>query len=609
MTRKTQILYKLSLLLLVLIISCQHKGSTTLIDDNKAQAIVDSAYKKNVPTQIKIYDSILKFHSKELSPYSKGLLTFELANSYLIKQDFKKALLTFQKALKIFQNIKDKESIGKTYVNIGIVLADLNQKKQSLDNIYKAIKIAKEIHNKRIESRAYGELAHTYYMFGDFDNSIKFLEKILVIQKQQKDSLGLSGTYQNLGILYAQKNENKKAYELMYKAMILDSLRNDQIALANSYNNLASMALRLHKNHDTIISYFNRSVKILKKNDMPIVDEYINMGETYFDNENYNEAKRYYLQALNNAKNKKDSIDVYVRLINVAVANKNSDLMYDLFQKKDSLWQALKEIEKKESIQLLNENHKLNLNKINSGVEQKIFRKNMYFFIIFLFLLLFLGIMLGLIYKNKALKTQKEKLELERKVLRSQLNPHFIFNSLTALQNSLILESPIHAISYISRFAKLIRKVFQYLNKKYVNLKEEIDLLEEYAEMQNIRRENKIKLEVNIDADLDLYNVKIPPLLLQPIIENSFEHGFGNLKGEGKIEVNISKKNRQICYEIKDNGKPVKPNDPDDREHALDILKRRIDLFNKKNQNNFRIDITPQGTKVNFCIDMISIYS
>ena len=205
-------------------------------------------------------------------------------------------------------------------------------------------------------------------------------------------------------------------------------------------------------------------------------------------------------------------------------------------------------------------------------------------------------------YKNKTLKDEKEKLKLEQKVLRSQMNPHFIFNALSAIQNSLLDNEPLKSAGYLSRFAKLIRQNFDFINEKTILLADEIDALRNYMETQQLRYKDKFNYEINIHADIDINKVEIPPLLLQPFVENAIEHGFKNKTDKGLIQITFSKKEDAICYKIVDNGKGFDVNHKTEKIHAIDIFKKRLKLRENDEIKTFKISSSDKGTIIKFCL-------
>ena len=152
-------------------------------------------------------------------------------------------------------------------------------------------------------------------------------------------------------------------------------------------------------------------------------------------------------------------------------------------------------------------------------------------------------------------KYDKELAELKIISLRSQMNPHFIFNSLNAIKLYIIDNKKENAVYYLNKFSKLIRKILAATQEKEISLSEEIETIKLYIDIENIRFNNEIKSVITIDKKLSLDTIKIPSLILQPFIENALWHGLSLKKDTKKLHINISKKERShIEITIEDNG-------------------------------------------------------
>ena len=146
--------------------------------------------------------------------------------------------------------------------------------------------------------------------------------------------------------------------------------------------------------------------------------------------------------------------------------------------------------------------------------------------------------------------------QLRQQALQNQMNPHFIFNSLNAIQNFLLVNDEVNAVNYMSKFGKLIRMIFEQSKMKFISLEEEIDLLKHYIHLEELRFGNKVEVTFKIDPDLiaNASEITIPPLLIQPIIENSFRHGLFHLEKHGFLSINMFKQENDIICIIEDNG-------------------------------------------------------
>lgn len=147
-----------------------------------------------------------------------------------------------------------------------------------------------------------------------------------------------------------------------------------------------------------------------------------------------------------------------------------------------------------------------------------------------------------------------ENSELKMTALQSQMNPHFLFNSLNSINNFIIKSQIEKASDYITKFSKLIREILKNSTKNTISLAEELSNLKIYVLLENIRIEGGFQYHVEIDAAINPETIKVPPLFLQPYVENSIWHGLSHITGEKKIDLLITKSNNLIKFEIIDNG-------------------------------------------------------
>lgn len=145
--------------------------------------------------------------------------------------------------------------------------------------------------------------------------------------------------------------------------------------------------------------------------------------------------------------------------------------------------------------------------------------------------------------------------QVEMKALRSQMNPHFIFNSLNSIYLFILQKRPDEAADYLLKFSKLMRSVLENSMHKEVLLKEELEALELYMQLEQLRVPNGFDVEVKIAEDLDPDAVYVPPLLLQPFVENSIWHGLSARPDKGKIIITIKSNGDRLQLVVEDNGR------------------------------------------------------
>jgi len=187
------------------------------------------------------------------------------------------------------------------------------------------------------------------------------------------------------------------------------------------------------------------------------------------------------------------------------------------------------------------------------------------------------------------LKKEKFNIELEQKLLRSQMNPHFVFNSLTSIQNYVLGNHSFKASHYLAKFSKLLRLILENSRNNTITLQREVQTLDHYLNLQKIRYEDKFEFQLAVDPSLDQEAIKIPPMLTQPFVENAIEHGFKPADYRGKLTVRIEGKNDYIKAIIEDNGIGIRGSQRlrDQSENVHQSLATRISEERIKNINRF----------------------
>ncbi len=161
--------------------------------------------------------------------------------------------------------------------------------------------------------------------------------------------------------------------------------------------------------------------------------------------------------------------------------------------------------------------------------------------------------------KNALISEQKEviekmNVELEKRMLRAQMDPHFIFNSLNSIQYLINTDDKENALKYLSKFSKLLRQVLESSINISLPLKDEIELLKIYVQLESLRFDNSFSYTFEVDKDLDIYKYEIPLLLVQPYIENAIIHGLMPKKGKKELHISFHDTKENIVYTIEDNG-------------------------------------------------------
>ncbi len=225
-------------------------------------------------------------------------------------------------------------------------------------------------------------------------------------------------------------------------------------------------------------------------------------------------------------------------------------------------------------------------------------------------------LMLGFIlFRQNKLKTEQQMMVLQQRLFRSQMNPHFIFNSLASIQNFIVKQDSRKANIFLSKFSELVRSILDNSTQEYITFDKEISTIQNYLELQKVRYSDKFDYTIDVDEAIDTESLMIPPMLAQPVIENAIEHGIRHKETIGKIIIRFHLKDNTVMFEVEDDGigreKAMEIIQKQDKEHksfATAITRERIQVLNKKLKKKISMNILdlknekdePLGTRVMF---------
>ena len=249
------------------------------------------------------------------------------------------------------------------------------------------------------------------------------------------------------------------------------------------------------------------------------------------------------------------------------------------------------------------------------------------FWFIFSIIFLIIAVVLTIIFVQTRKKQKRTKLfnEEKRKVLiselhalRSQMNPHFIFNTLSSIQSFITNNSSKDAVHYLSKFSKLMRATLENTQKQKIPIKDEIETLELYMDLEKLRLNNKFEYEININKNIDVQFEEIPPMLIQPYIENAIWHGISHKPTNGTIKLSFDLINESLLKcEIEDDGigrkkaMELKKVQQKNVSLGMSITKDRLEIINSLKDSALNINIIDlkddnkaKGTKIEIFIPL-----
>ncbi len=613
--------------------------------------------------------------SKKIN-YKKGIAISQnkLGTVYLYKNDYKQAMDYYFAALKKRNELGNKKDIANTLSNIGIVYSRLMDYTNAFKYIYKGLIIREDLEDKQGISSTMIILGNLYMIQKKYSNALQCYLKGLNIEKERKNKTGISDFTILIGNTYLEQNNFTKALVFYSKGLKIKEDLNDKNGISQLLYNMAVTYYK-QNNFSMAREYFIKELKITEEigEKQSIANALYSIGLTYSSEKKYSyfieflrKADTLYKQINNYSGEEKicfefgnlydtlsqnDKSYVYFKRgleISKQIGDKEYTILFYkslmnhfikinkykeantfqelYFKMKDTLLNEVKEkqiadiqikyeTEKKEKeIETLTQKNQI-LKQQNKIQILEVSRNR---YIIFgLIGLTVLIVLIGLLFlRQYRLKALYIKTAIEQKLLRSQMNPHFIFNTMMGVQNYIYKQDPESAVKYLSSIVKLMRSILESSREEYISLEKEITSLEHYLILQQLRFKDKFDFTIDIDPAIELENTSIPPMFAQPFIENAIEHGIlHKTNGKGLILIKFELKEKTLIMEIKDNGigreRSKEINQLHQNEHlsvATNITKERLTMLNRRSKKRIQMFITDlknsnneaEGTKVTF---------
>lgn len=522
-----------------------------------------------------------------------------LGSIYKSEGDVTNALKYNFAGLKMFELLDNKAKVALLLENIGTIYLDKKDFTNGLKYLHKSLKIKLALGKSAKLGITYLNLAIAYKSMKKFSVAEVYFNKAEKIFLEENNLVQLSILYYNLGDLMLLKKQNDETIKFANKILELNKTVKYPMHEALSFK-LLSKAYEQKNNSDKAVFYAKAAIEIAVKENFLELKSTI--GATL---RNEFEKRRDFEQAL-----KYYEISEKAKLILNEEAAKRSasveQLKYD-FWKKELLLNT--ENEKKTAL-LRNQ----------ISVERLKKSRTLYVSVSILVILILCVIFVYGYFKQKQIIQYQKNNILKQKFLVSQMNPHFIFNSLNAIQNYILKNNPLEACEFLSKFSKLIRMTLDNSRKDFISVANERELVLDYIELQKLRFSNKFNYSLFIDESIDLETTKIPPMLAQPFIENAIEHGLFHKTLSGNVDIRILSINGSLIYEIEDDGVGIEMAAKLKRDIgtkyeslATSISKERIRFLGQKLKGKYEIEIIDKkkindlhtGVKIKFAIPFI----
>ncbi|MGQ1785228.1 tetratricopeptide repeat-containing sensor histidine kinase [Saccharicrinis sp. GN24d3] len=502
------------------------------------------------------------------------------------------------KALDLGKEIND-QSLLSNYLNMAAVIyRRVDENSQAMELHMQALEIAESINDSFQVGIAYNGVGNVYLGLARFRAAMQYFKKSFEIAEVRGNVLGQAINANNIGEALKNLGQLDSALVYFYQSLDYNTQIDSEVGQAICYNSIGD-TYRLKKDYTQALKYLKRALVLNEKtrDRINVSSSYTILGETYLQVYDYDNAITNLKEGLAIAEDigSKYQIEICARLLADAyekVNNLKASLAYLKISQayKDSIFneENLRHIEvmtaKNEADRAKSQIQQLHS---ETNLQKELISQQKKAIIYFAFFIIALIAATVLIYRQTRLKEGYKSILMQQRLLRSQMNPHFIFNALSAIQVFILENDMENSSRFLSDFARLMRQVLRSSQREYVTLEEETGMLNYYLKLQQLRFVQPFSYNIKFDKEIDPKNTLIPPMITQPFVENAVEHGLKSLEKNGLVEIRFSIKKNNLLIEIEDNGiglagsKMAKENGVKHESMAVQITNERLQVIEK----------------------------
>jgi sensor histidine kinase YesM len=574
-----------------------------------------------------------------------------LGANYWAEYDFIRAQDYYGRSLKIAQEIDDKQYIARALHDIGICYEVQNNYKKAIEYYKKSLEAFNAYGDKSGVIGCYSNIADVYMGHSQYAEAIKYYSKSLKISKEINSQRNIGYFYQQTGTVYSLMGINNKALDYQEEALRIFQKLNDYEDLAQNLNRQGIIYLKL-KNYEKAILQDEAALNVLAKIQGAATKKmeaefYASLATVYFEwakaLHEKGSTKRLQIAAENfqrsiaiaKAINYRESAVVALASLSdvdllMANPSKALETYKEYITNRDSLSNTEKDkaykshelafeySKRQDSLSYVEKLEKQEIAQVKLLATTRLKQQSLYAIMIIVVLLFIVSYFF---FRNRLQQIKfkgqlaKEKSEIEFKEmifenklndltlasLKSQMNPHFIFNCLNSIKFYIEKNETDAASLYITKFSKLIRNILDSARSEKITLANEIELIELYLEMEHMRLKDKLHYEFDIAKNIDIDFIEIPPLLIQPYVENAIWHGLMHKEKGGsiKIAMELSGDKKYLAISITDDGvgrdkaaEIKRKSNFQHTSHGSNLNTERISIFNAKYKTNTKVIIT-----------------
>lgn len=531
--------------------------------------------------------------------YEKGQAIKKLGEVEYEKGDLSEALNHFLFCLRNAEDMGDKACASNQYYAIAMIYSDLGNDTLAFNYYLISLKMQKELAIKNILPNTYNRIAGIYEAWGNYREALTNYKLGLEVARETKFKLFEGVIYKGIGNTYLQLKNYKLASGYLFASLkIMEELNNEfyKTELINHIGHyyaeyaLVSTGVSSRKLFDSSIYYLLKAERLGRKfnYNWMLINTYKQLSKVYKEVGDYRNALSY----LELYSNSNDSFSTM----------KSKNLVTDLNKKNET--------EKRDFLS------KIQIEKIET--EKKNRRKLLIIGAssILLIAIIFLFYNSQRYQKKRAIEkaeTNHKMAAMELQSLRSQLNPHFMFNSLNSIQALILKEDTEKSQSYLARFSKLLRMLLDNADKQFIPLSKEMEILQLYLGLEHLRVPD-LQYAVYTDPSINTEQILIPNMILQPYVENAIWHGLSYKLNNKQLQIRISREKGTIIYEIEDNGVGRKKAEElkslfrkQHESKGMKLLSKRISLLNNEYLSTIESEIKDVIKNNEVCGTLVSI--
>ncbi|WP_298514792.1 histidine kinase [uncultured Kordia sp.] len=553
-----------------------------LLNDTSAFKI---SYKKSLNLAIKLNDSIIIANCY----WDKGALARK-------NNQKDSAYIYYNKAQKILTKYPEKKiSAARILLFMAKIQKDVKDYTGSELNTIKAIKIFKSLNDYKRLYSSYNNLGVIFKHLKQYEKALEY-HNIALKYLDTNNSTHTSFSLNNIGLIYKYQENYKLAINNFKKALNIDSLyyiKPKQYATV-----LDNLTYTKFLSNDTINIkkdlYKSLNIRDSLNDYSGIIINKIHLAEYYFKKNNFEKSYKYLIEANKLAIEKKIPENLLITYDLLAKADPKNSTKYLRRYIEISDSTLLEERRMRDKFTRIEyETEEIEQEKLAVEKDNKSLKLTIFIVCMLGILVIYLGLIL---YQKTSLKNKYEKVVLQQQLLRSQMNPHFLFNTLNTILHTNDTK-PEKTKQYVLKLSQLLRTTLENSREEFVPLQDEIEAIDHYLNLQSNFSE-KFDFKVSIADELETEFTYVPPMLIQPFVENAIIHGITNSKIRGLVALDFQQHGELISCTITDNGIGYSKSPQEERNHLKthksisgDIVKERLVIYNKQNKSNASLKI------------------